>query len=89
MAVVLGHVYCSLKHEHRKGYSWDPAEEADDIEDRKDKEHDCCAILMSGEVYRSRANAEYDLQDAGNPYNLLGERAYHPEVYETENESDE
>jgi hypothetical protein len=61
MSIVLRDVDHGLEHQNRKGYPWDPAYEAYDIEDREDDEDNGCGIPMSQEVYDRSADAKDDL----------------------------
>jgi hypothetical protein len=67
MSIVLGDINYGLEHQDRKGYSWDPADKADYVENREDEEDNGCAVVMSGEVYDRCANAKDDLKDTSDP----------------------
>jgi hypothetical protein len=67
MPVVLGDIDHGLEHQNREGYSWDPGDEADNVEDREDEEDDSCTIPVSHEVYDRCANAKDNLKDTSDP----------------------
>jgi len=67
MPVVLGDIDHGLEHQNREGYSWDPGDEADNVEDREDEEDDSCTIPVSRKVYDRCANAKDNLKDTSDP----------------------
>ncbi len=67
MPVVLGDIDHGLEHQNREGDSWDPGDEADNVEDRKDHEDNSCAVPMSHKIYDCCANAKHDLKDTSDP----------------------
>ena len=79
-AMMLGHIHDGLQHQHTKGDARDPADETNDVEDRKDQEHDGGRVIMTHEIDNGGADTEDDLQDTGDPNELLGERPRKGEV---------
>lgn len=67
MSIVLGDIDHRLEHQNRKGYSWNPTDETDNVEDGEYGEDDRCAVPMSHEVYDRRTNPKSDLEDTGDP----------------------
>lgn len=80
VAVVLGDVDDGLQHQHREGDAWDPRDEADDVEYGEDQKDDSGGIFLGPEVEAGGRDTEDDLQDTGDPDDLLREGAYSPEV---------
>ncbi|KFY62481.1 hypothetical protein V496_04569 [Pseudogymnoascus sp. VKM F-4515 (FW-2607)] len=88
VTVVLGDVDDGLEHQHREGDAWDPRDEADDVEDGEDQEDDAGGVFFGPEVEARRRDAEDDLQDTGDPDDLLREGAHSPEVGKGDYERD-
>ena len=88
VAVVLGHVDDGLQHQHREGNAWDPRDEADDVEDGEDQKDDSGGIFLGPEIEAGGRDTEDDLQDTGDPDDLLREGAYSPEVGKGDYERD-
>ena len=86
MSIVLGDVNCGLEHQHREGYSWNPADKADNVKHREYNKDNSGTILLPHDVYDGSPNAKNNLQYSGNPYDLFRKGSYHPEVYETDDE---
>jgi hypothetical protein len=78
-------VHAGLKHRHREGYTWNPADEAYDGEEGED---DPCHPEMLVQVIDCSANGECDVQNTGYPDELLCEGSGHKEVCPGESKCD-
>lgn len=68
-----GYVHCLLQNDNAKGDSRNPADETDDAEDTENGEDDGGGVVMAVEIVDACSDAEHDVQDAGDPDELLGE----------------
>lgn len=73
MAEALCDIHCLLQHDDAEGNSGDPADEADDAEDTEKGEDDGSRVVAAVEVVDACSDAECDVQDSGDPDELLGE----------------
>ena len=72
MAEAFGDVHGLLEHHDAEWYPWYPTDEADDAEDaEKSKDHGG-RVIVAVEIVDACADAEGDVQDSGDPDELLG-----------------
>jgi len=77
MSVLFGNVDAGLQHQGREGNAGDPGDEADDGEDGEEEENDAAGVVFAVEHVDGRCEAEDDVEDAGDPDELLGELQSH------------
>ena len=73
MAEAFGYIHGLLQHDDAEGYSRYPTNEADDAENTEKGKDDGSRIIVAVEIVDACANAEGDVQDAGDPNELLCE----------------
>ena len=71
--VMTGHVHDGLQHEDGEWNTWYPRDEADDVEDGQDEEKDGSGVVALSEEVDALTETKHDLQDPGDPDELLGE----------------
>ena len=80
MSVLLRHVDRGLEHEDGEGDARDPANKAKDVKDGEKKENDASGPVFAGQHVQSGHEAEYDVEDAGDPDELFRELPGQPHV---------
>lgn len=89
MSVLLTHINASLEHESGKGDSLNPRVEAEGEEKAEDEEDNAGGPVLLVEIEDGGSNGEADVEDAGDPDKLLGEKAGKPHVGVREDEGDD
>ena len=74
MAVLLGNINGRLEHQDTERYPWNPGDEAEDVEDGKNQEHDGRRVVVSCKVHNCRPETKDDLENGRDPDELLGKR---------------
>lgn len=87
MSVPLRHVNHSLQHEYTERDPGNPADEAEDVENAEDQKDNASRPVPSGKHVNGRDKAKYNVEDAGDPDELLGELARRPDVRVAEDSS--
>lgn len=88
MTVVVGDVDGSFEHQGAKGDAADPGDESDDHENDEDQKDDAAGVVLSMQHVDGGCQAKEDVQDAGEPNDLLGEKAYQDKVEEAQDHGD-
>lgn len=88
MTEALGDVDARLEDEGAEGDAGDPGDEEDNVEDGKDQKDDAAGVVLARQHVDCRGEAEDDVQDAGDPDELLGEDARERDVDGTEDDGD-
>ena len=87
MTVLFRYINSSLQHQNAKGNAWNPADKADYVEDAEQQENDTARPVATREHVESRDKPEDDVEDTGDPNELLREGACCPHVGVTKNGS--
>lgn len=80
MSICLGDIHACLEHQHTERDSGYPADKAYYTEDSKEDKDDGGRVIFLDEVEDGGADAEQNIQDASDPYELLCKGARHCEV---------
>lgn len=80
MSERLRDVHSLLQHDHAKRNPGYPANEANYGKDTEKGEYHCRRIVMSYKVVNSRSNTKRDMENTGDPNELLGEGPRKSEV---------
>jgi hypothetical protein len=88
MAMMTRDIHCSLQHDNREGYAWNPADEAENSEGRENGEDYSGTPQMFVEIVNRRSNSQANVQNPSDPDKLLGEVLRKEEVCPGEDESD-
>lgn len=75
MAELLRHVDRGLQHQNAERDAWDPANEADHVEDAEQQEDDASRPVAARKHIKRRDKTEDDVQNTSDPDQLFGERA--------------
>lgn len=88
MTVVIGDVDGSFEHQSAKGDAADPGDESDDHENDEDQKDNAAGVVPSFQHVDGGHQAPDDVQDAGEPNDLLREEAYQDKVEEAKDHGD-
>lgn len=80
MTEAFSDVHGLLQHDHAEWYSGDPADEAEDAEDTEEGEHDRGGVVLAIKVVDACSDSERDVQNAGDPDELLRECSCRGEI---------
>lgn len=95
MSVRLGNIHARLEHQHTERDPRYPAHEAYDTKDPEKQKDNGGRVVFLDKVENGGADSERNIQDTGNPYELLRKSACHCKIQprkskgDTEHENEE
>lgn len=88
MTETLGYIHGLLQHDDAEGDSRDPADETDNAEDAEEGENHGCRVVMTIEVVDTCPDTECNVQNPGDPDELLGESSRSGKISPGKDEGD-
>lgn len=84
VTIVIGDMNRGLQHEGAEGYPTNPGYEGDNHDDDKDQEDNATSVVLSVQHIYGSSETPDDVQNAGEPNDLLRKEAYEQNIGETE-----